>query len=284
MALIISFAGIGLSVPLHMVWDLSSEGLLQPRSKPEMWLNVKGGSPEAGRGLVLWNSQPQAHELFHFSGTQIKLVANPGLCLNVEGGIDLGHNFITWPCSSEQELAPNEEFVYELETGLIKLKQHPTLCLNVKGGDLTHGGELIIWQCESVSHELFTVNSNEISMQVNPKLHFKVAAEDVTEVGAKVILYAGRHDVFEFDQVNSRLKLSNTNLCLNAEAGVMPANRIILWPCAEKLADNELFLYDKKSGVISSAIDPELGFNAAGGRLLLGDEIVLWYVQEKTEL
>lgn len=174
--------------------------------------------------------------------------------------------------------------------GRIALKQKPDMCLNVKGGAIEHGAELILWKCgtHNEPNELFAMNHTDggyIQVKAKPEFHFNVKGDIKPE--STIVLWscqAGPHEAFEFTY-DSRIRLKmKHDYCLNAEGGVAPGHRIIAWPCSETPEPNELFRYDHVRKVVYSETNKELGFNAAGGGMRAGDEIVLWPLKDSDEL
>eukprot|EP00931_Biecheleriopsis_adriatica_P050605 TRINITY_DN29313_c0_g1_i1.p1 TRINITY_DN29313_c0_g1~~TRINITY_DN29313_c0_g1_i1.p1 ORF type:complete len:322 (+),score=59.00 TRINITY_DN29313_c0_g1_i1:74-967(+) len=273
------------AAPEHMQWQVSKDGLVQLRSRPEMRLNVKGGGDiEAGQEVVIWHCQAHAHEQFEFVGTQIKLKSNPQLCLNAERGAQESHPIVTWSCSPPNELGDNEQFVMK-PNGKIQVKDHPELCLNVKAGLMQPGAEIILWRCsDGDANDLFKVNEYEISVLKHPHLHFNVAGADISQPNQRLVLWTcdgGNHEVFDFAK-DGRIHLKAfPTLCLNAAGGLGVGHKIVVWPCQDTPAKNELFTFDEESGVIFATKSPDLGFNAAGGALQGGDSLVLWPLDDK---
>lgn len=279
-------AAVG-SLPPHARFQFE-DGLIRLQEKPELRLNIKGGKLEAGDPLVLWPCSPQSHELFDISPDGlIKLQANPQFCLNAEGGASAGTRIVTWPCEHGGIRAEHEEFSLGAD-GRLRLKQQPKMCINIKGGLIQLGAEVVLWPCGSGAepNELFTVQDGMIKVRANTTFHLNVAQGDL-EKSAPVVVWAcqaAAHEAFEATG-DKRIRVkSRPELCLNAEGGVAMAKRIIAWPCAETPQANELFVYDKDRGVIFSVEDPALGFNAKGGSMHPGDELVLWPLEDKKEL
>lgn len=265
-------------IPKHSFFQYEEEtGLIRLQEKQELRLNVKGGAiEEPGAPVILWPCAPLNHELFKFEDNLIKLKVNQELCLNAQGGAVAGNNVTLWPCEHGGTRVPHEEFELRSD-GRIAMKTEPNMCLNVKGGAIEHGAEIITYYCGSgeAANELFIVEGDMIRVKGKPEFHFNIQGE--LQAGSKVVLWscqAGPHEAFEFtDDSRIRLKMKS-DLCLNSEQGVAAGHRIIAWPCSPKAEPNELFIY--KGNTIYSATNTDLGFNAAGGGMSAGDEIVLW--------
>lgn len=272
------------AVPAHMQFIFDTSGVIQMKNNKDLRLNVKGGDLKHGDPIVLWTEQEENHEQFTEENGFIKLKTNPGMCLNIEGGLSVGHNLVTWPCGESTSAHPNEQFQFA-KGGRIHPKSDSNLCLNVKAADFQPGAEIVLWKCEGSghAHELFKQDGSRIHVLNHPELHFNVAGGDISTPGAKVVLYndhPSTHEVFEIFEGRIHLK-QHTELCLNAEGGLSVGHRIVLWPCSPVPAENELFHLDKATGAIVSSRMPELAFNAAGGGMNLGDEIVLWNIKEE---
>jgi len=268
-------------IPKHSMFSYDKESsLVTLVANSELRLNVKGGVAEpAGSPLILWPCGPLDHELFKMENGLIKSQADPNLCLNVAGGANQGSPVNLWPCEHSGGRVPHEEFELRND-GRIALRQKPEMCLNVEGGQIQHGTKIVLWPCRTTppANELFIVNPNGyIQVKAKPDFHFNV--QGAVEAGSQIGIWdcrAGPHEALEFTR-DSRIRLKMANdFCLNAEGGVGPGNRIIAWPCSQSPVANELFKYDAKRKVIYAAENPNLGFNAAGGALNAGDEIVLW--------
>jgi len=279
-ALVGGSAGIA-NIASHSLFSHDQEsGLVNLVKNPELRLNVKGGLAEPeGAPVILWPCGPQNHELFKVEDGLIKSQADPNMCLNVAGGANEGAPLSLWPCEHSGKRTAQEEFEIRND-GRIGVKKHPNMCLNVEGGAIQHGTKIVLWPCRSTSsaNELFIVNPNGyIQVKAKPDFHFNVQGE--VKAGAGVVLWdcqAAAHEALEFTK-DSRIRFKMGNeWCLNAENGVAAGNRIIAWRCADKPAANELFKYDAKRKVVYSVENPDLGFNAAGGTMQAGDEIVLW--------
>jgi len=174
--------------------------------------------------------------------------------------------------------------------GRITLAKHPHLCINVKGSDFTHGGELILWPCEEdgvALNEEFVYLQDEglIQLKANPEFHLNVAGGilDNTSYLNLFSCQAHAHEIFDF--VDERVRLRHKpGLCLNSEAGLGADHRIVAWPCEEEPQDNERFAYDPDSNVIYAVAQPHLVFNVKHADTSAGAEIVLWPVEDKSEL
>eukprot|EP00746_Dinoflagellata_sp_MGD_P064717 gnl/MRDRNA2_/MRDRNA2_26999_c0_seq1.p1 gnl/MRDRNA2_/MRDRNA2_26999_c0~~gnl/MRDRNA2_/MRDRNA2_26999_c0_seq1.p1 ORF type:complete len:288 (+),score=48.70 gnl/MRDRNA2_/MRDRNA2_26999_c0_seq1:85-948(+) len=269
------------SIPKHALFEYeAATGLIQPTANKDLRLNVKGGALEPGSPVILWNCGPLNHELFKIDNGLIKLKVDEKMCLNVAGGVSPGAKLTLWPCEHEGIRVPHEQFDVR-QDGRIALTHSPDMCLNVKGGAVQHGAEVILWPCGNGT-DTFTVSDGYIQVQSNPKFHFNIQGELKAE--SQVVLWscqAGPHEAFEFTG-DSRIRLKMKNdLCLNSEAGVRAGHRIVVWPCSTPPAENELFEYDKDRNVIYSMDKTEMGFNAAGGGMKAGDEIVLWPFEDE---
>lgn len=286
----LAFGGLQLQVtagvPEHMQFSFKKEGIIQMKHKRKLRLNVKGGALEHGDPIVLWNAQESSHVQFEEKDGSIKLMNNPTMCLNIEGGLVAGSNLVTWPCRQSHEKSLNEDFKFG--RGKMKGRIHPrsdsSLCLNVKGGAIEEGAEVVLWHCEEGhDHEKFIMVGNRITVMDHPELHFNVAGGDLSTPGVKIVLYkrhASANEVFKMSEGRIHLQ-QRTDLCLNAEGGLSAGHRIVVWPCSPEPEENELFYFDEKTGAIHSSKEPELAFNAAGGGMILGDEIVLWSTKEE---
>lgn len=265
-------------IPPHMAWDIT-EGALVSRGNAALRINVKNAITEPGSGLVLWTCEARAHELMYMSGSQIKLAANPNLCLNAEAGLLEGHRIITFPCGAEGELAASEEFLFD--NGLLKALRAPHLCINIKGGEMRLGAEIQLWQCgDRDENELFHLDGAKIFMQKYPHLNLNVAGGDVTGHGQPLVLWTcvgADHELFEFT-FDGRLRLKmKPEICLDSP-GLRSGNRVVLNACRAQPADSEMWSYDSQTGLIYATKEPNLGFNAASGKVQAGDEIMLWPV------
>mmetsp|Transcript_89626 Transcript_89626/g.256795 ORF Transcript_89626/g.256795 Transcript_89626/m.256795 type:complete len:315 (-) Transcript_89626:56-1000(-) len=290
-------AGAAQEVPAHMKFALV-DGELRALARPELRLNAKGGNISVGVPLILWPCSAHNHELFDPVSPEglIRLTVVPrepggsgGLCLNAEGGARSGANIVTWPCAQTGELVQHEQFVYDEVTGLLRYKHDRELCMNVKGGATALGAELILWPCgeEPGPNEQFYFEDGMIVLRLNRTLHLNVEGGNLQDPGKKVLIWnchAGAHESFAFGR-DGRLRLSGQEaLCVNAEGGLGPGQRLVLFPCQEAPAENELFHQDDELGVILATAQTNLAFNAAGGGLRPGDEVMLWPLNEKLEL
>lgn len=283
-----NLVGMSAGLPKHSLFVYEQgEGLIRLHDKPDLRLNVKGGAPvENGSPLILWPCGPLNHELFKFEKGLFKLMVDESLCLNVAGGANAGSGLSLWPCEQGGSRVDHEEFEMKSD-GRIVLKQNPTMCLNIKEGNIGHGGEVVLWPCadQPSENELFSVEEGYIKVKSKPDFHFNVQGELKAE--AKVVLWscqAGAHEAFDLT-ADGRIKLRmRPEMCLNAEGGVGAGQKIIAWPCSEHPEENELFEYDFNKKTLYSKKNPDLGFNAAGGAMQAGDEIVLWSLKDTDEL
>jgi len=273
----------------HMTWDATDAGLVMSRADNSLRINVQNGATEPGAGLVLWHCEAKAHEQLFLTDTQIKLAANPSLCLNAEGGVQPGNRIITFPCGSREQggLAPTEEFIFD--NGLIRAKDRPSLCINIKGSELREGGEIQLWHCNGGDdNEMFHLDGNKIFLQKYPHLNMNVAGGEIGTHGKPLVLWtcdgAADHELFEFTSDGRMRMKTRPDLCLNSEGGLNVGNRIILYSCHTEPQAVELFTYDPTSGLIIATSNPELGFNAAGGKVKAGDSVVLWPINERRDL
>jgi len=251
--------------------------------KPELRLNVKGGGMEPGDPLVLWPCSPHMHEIFNITGGSIHLVANMDLCLNAEAGVSRGTRIITWPCAQDGVKVPHEDFVLGAD-GRIRVAAHPDMCIAVKGDTVQNGAEIVLLPClednRTTGRDVFSYNGGMIQVAARPSYHFNVKGGDVAKLNSPLVLWGcepSNHEVFErTDDKRLRLK-RKPDLCVNAAHGVGHGASLIAWPCDKNEAQpNEQFEYDEKLQIIYSVAMPHLVFNAKGGGMQQGDEIVLW--------
>eukprot|EP00930_Biecheleria_cincta_P098846 TRINITY_DN90495_c0_g1_i1.p1 TRINITY_DN90495_c0_g1~~TRINITY_DN90495_c0_g1_i1.p1 ORF type:complete len:319 (+),score=66.58 TRINITY_DN90495_c0_g1_i1:71-958(+) len=283
-------AGRCLSIDEHakFVFD---DGLIKLQADESLRLNVKGGA-NPGDGVILWPCNAHAHESFDLMEGGIK-VRYSQLCLNAEGGPNPGARIVTWPCGQDGEKVEHEEFQMGSD-GRITLSKHPHLCINVKGSDFNHGGELILWPCGNdeedaavAANEEFIYKQEEglIQLKAKPEFHFNVAG-GILDNSSHLNLYTCQghsHEIFEFVDERVRLRYKPSS-CLNAEAGLGAGHRIVAWPCEEEPQDNERFAYDPDRNVIYAVAQPDLVFNVKHANVNAGTDIVLWYIDDKTEL
>lgn len=265
-------------------------GLIKLQMDEKLRLNVEGGTPEAGDAVILYPCTAHAHETFELVelGKSIK-VRNTNMCLNAEGGPYPGARIVTWPCAQQGEKVEHEEFQMGSD-GRITLAKHPHLCINVKGGDFSHGAELILWPCEEdgvAKNEEFVYLQDQglIQLKARPEFHFNVAG-GILDNSSHLNLYscqAHAHEIFDFVDERVRLRYK-PDLCLNAEGGIGADHRIVTWPCADTPQDNERFAYDAKRNVIYAIHQPQFVFNVRHAGMHAGTEIVLWPIDDKSEL
>lgn len=122
------------------------DGLIRVKAKPTFHLNIEGANLSASNNVVLWECQPNAHEVFEFTDMgQIRMKNQKNMCVNAEGGLRAGARMIVWPCSGEETVPPNEHFAYDAEAHVIYAVDAPSLGFNVKEADKAMGGEIILW-------------------------------------------------------------------------------------------------------------------------------------------
>lgn len=282
-------------VPENMNFNFTN-GVIHLVTKPELHLNAKGGDLKPGDPLILWPCAPHSHELFESLSPQglikVKGVMGEdgqgGLCLQAKGGPQAGAQIVSWPCLQGNQTVPQEQWEHVAATGQLRLVKHPDLCMNVKGGALNPGAELVLWPCSAtpLPHEQFAFKDGTIVLANNTDLHFNLAGGDLQD-STHVVLYnchPGRHELFNFT-ADSRVHVQGqSDLCINAEGGIGAGQRLIVWPCAETPAANEKFKVDESFGFIYAVEQPNLVFNAKGGGMAAGDEVVLWPLASKGEL
>eukprot|EP00929_Paragymnodinium_shiwhaense_P001238 TRINITY_DN101464_c0_g1_i1.p1 TRINITY_DN101464_c0_g1~~TRINITY_DN101464_c0_g1_i1.p1 ORF type:complete len:304 (+),score=74.15 TRINITY_DN101464_c0_g1_i1:89-1000(+) len=276
-------------VPLHSQFNLNVDqgtgtGVIELMADTSLRLNVKGGELKHGDPLVLYPCTAHGHELFDLEDGVIKLRANPGMCLNAQGGPGDGAQIVTWHCGKVGETVEHEEF-YLGRDGRIRLRKHKDKCINVKGGEAKQGAELILYPCsdEGMSHnDVFVYEEGMLKLKSHPSLHLNVAGAE-TQKSGNVVLWgcqASRNEVFEFHA--NRLRLGQVpDLCVNAEEGVGANARLVIWPCHQDgELPNEMFRYDEELKVIRSQVDDNLAFNVREAAMHAGSEIVLWPLVE----
>jgi len=267
------------------------EGVITLRDKGVLRLNAKGSKMEEGDPLILYPCSAHMHELFKLRGNLIRVAANHDFCLNVEGGANKGNKIVTWTCAQDGKKQDHEDFIFD-DVGRIRLKKKSDMCINAKEG-ISLGAELILWPCadEEQPNEVFELKHDMIRSSYKPEFHFNIKGGNLSH-SSPLILWrcdAANHEKFEFTergQVRAKLK---PRMCLNAEGGLQPGNRIILWPCTTSgpVPDNEFFYYDKERLLIYSAVDPNLVMtarNVEGVEFALGDHIIIWPLKYKTEV
>jgi len=292
LAVVWALALCTVATPQHALFQYVKDGvnggLLESVKDPKLRLNVKGGLLNAGDPLVLWNCGAHGHEIFQLAKNGlIKMASNPNMCLNAEEGGGVGSRIILWPCSDEGSLLDHEQFRISTD-GRIKLKQHPDMCLNAKGGLIEHGTTLVLYPChdEIQPHELFVFDNGLIKSKSKSEFHLNVKGGELT-AGAELVLWSchpGAHEVFEFAK-DKTLRLSQRkDLCVNAEEGLQPGHRLVIWPCSKVPGENEQWAYDDARKVVYSPHAPNFGFNVKGAAIQAGTEVVLWQLDGDEEL
>merc|ERR1740130_2574099 len=106
-------------------------------------------------------------------------------------------------------------------------------------------------------------------------MHFNVKDASL-ESGSSLVLWgcqAASHEVFTFKD-DKRLHIKDKqDPCVNAEGGLAAGNRLIAWPCAHEVSENEMWEHDISRKVIRSRVNPRLGFNIKGAAVSAGTEI-----------
>lgn len=279
-------------IPLHARFNYQNEygaggGLLELVADKSLRLNVAGGQLQHGDPLVLYPCGAHSHELFALEDGKIKLQANPGMCLNAEGGIVDGAKIVTWHCGTPTATSENEEFFMGRD-GRIRLRRHKDKCINVQNGEAKAGAQLILYPCsddDTTHNDVWEFEDGIIKLKHNPELHLNVAGGDIHN-SSDVVLWgcqASRNEVFEFH--GNRLRLAQVpDLCINSEHGVGANARLVAWPCHDDGEQpNELFRYDEDRQVVVSLVDENLAFNVRGAAMHAGSEIVLWPLKEGTD-
>jgi len=271
--------------PKHSKFSVTKSGVIELVENRQLRINAKGGAMAKGDPLILWPCSAQSHEIFDLAEGVIKLRTNPLLCLNAEGGANAGARIITWPCSHRGSPEAHEEFRFG-EDGRIRLREHPDMCINVKGGLVELGAQLILWPCghdASHTHDVFVYQDGVIQLEANRDYHLNAQGGDVTN-SVPVALWRcepSRHEAFEFTFPDNRMRLKHQpDMCVNAEGGLGPGSRLILWPCAAEPAVNERFVYDREQQVIHPQAVRTLAFNVKAGNMQNGGEIILWTTDE----
>lgn len=283
-AVLLAPQGAG-AIPRHSKFRVARSGAIELIANPALRLNVKGGAMKEGDPLILWPCSAQKHELFDMADGVIKLRTNPVLCLNAEGGPNIGARIVTWPCAHRGTTDPNEEFSLGRD-GRIRLRTHPNLCINVKGGAITMGAEIVLWACtegDNSTNDKFVYQDGLFQLQANQDFHLNCAGGDVTNTSSLVLWRCepSLHEIFEFTFPESRIRMKHKpEMCVNAEGGLGPGARLIIWPCQPEVQFNERFVYDKEREVIHPMAIPTLAFNVKGGNVANGGEIILWTVDE----
>merc|ERR1711990_1163073 len=140
-------------------------------------INAWTGALEAGTELKLYTCSGAANEVFVYGqdGT-IRVAADPTLCLNVCGGINVGDNgagssiegfgcassngnwetVILYTCSA----ALNEQWSMEND-GPIRSRASPDLCLNADTGAMAVGDAIIVFPCSADVNEVWIPKTYE---------------------------------------------------------------------------------------------------------------------------
>jgi hypothetical protein len=245
---------------------------------------------KAGDPLVLYPCSPHAHELFTMTNEGlIRLSSNLNLCLQAKGGLSTGNEIVTYHCSQGGINRRHETFTMDND-GRIRAKAEPDLCMNVEGGDLNSGAKLILWKCSKgldAPNELFKYAGGMILLKSNEALRFNVAGADIENVLQPITLWHCQphdHELFEFTEAGALRLQRRPDMCVNAENGLQASHRLVLWPCTTPLGKNERWKHSPRDSTIHSIDLPSVGFNAKGGGMAQGDELVLWWLHESQEL
>merc|ERR1719162_2533634 len=233
------------------------------------------GELKSGAPVSLGACGVQAKEKFTMTNDTIRLVDNPGMCINSKGGVYQGAEMATYPCSASD----NEQFVLGKDGRIRAKATKDNLCLNIKENDIKRGTGLALYECgkeESYRHDVFGFEHHAIFVKSNPKL--RLHAQDLTEP-SNLMLGGCDHDTFDFNSKTKQIQLRHTDLCINAEGGVGTGTPLIMWQCTEKgkeIHENEKFEYDQEHGTIISLKDRTLSFNAKEADVVAGTPIVLF--------
>jgi hypothetical protein len=265
----------------HVQFTISeSDGAIRSKTKPDVYFSVNSSDESHESPVILQQCHGLGLELFDMSNNLIRVRDNKDFCLNVEGGFSWGNRIVTWACEQDGTALQNEEFQHGTD-GRIRLVHHPDACINVKHSKFDVGAELIIWQCGEGDddNDVFDYDDGLFKVRKHPDYHLRIQAKDTQAPGPLVLSHCLTKADEKFELLpNGQLRLKeNPVLCLNVKGGPFANHAIIAWPCAlEDPPDNERFAYDPVKHTIHLVKDPNLVFNAVGGALHQGDQIVLW--------
>lgn len=285
-AAVLQLRGVS-GIPRHARFNVDEEmGVIEALANPQLRLNAKGGDIKEGDPIVLWPCTAHNHELFDFYNGSIKLRANRGMCLNAQGGANFGAKIVTWPCSHAGFREAHEGFELGAD-GRIRMEGHPDKCINVKEGSLALGTEIVLWSCgdtDSHTHDVFEYKDGVLQLKSHPEFRLNVAGGELAD-SAPVVLWTcapGSHEMFEFTHPQNRIRLKQRpEFCLNAESGLQPGSRIVIWPCHDEAEAHEKFVYDRERQVIHAQFINTLAFNVKEGNMNHGGEVILWTTDEE---
>jgi len=135
----------------------------EPLLTPELNLDVRGASPDAGTIVQLFNRRDPAsdNQQWRFDDVQIRGMANK--CLSVVGADYRPHaGLVLWDCPS------GSNQTWEVDpSGTIRAVGGPdNLCLDVPNGTATAGAQLQLFPCHGGSSQRFSfTNAGEIRYQ-----------------------------------------------------------------------------------------------------------------------
>jgi hypothetical protein len=233
-----------------------------------------------GKGQMRWAElapgKAARHEKFAFRNGAITLDVNPTICLGAEGGaIAEGARIRAQPCEAGAE---HQQFIMNRDGRIRASSQH--ICMSAREGAMSLGSEIVLGACAGDA-SAFAHRGGKLSFRKPQRadLHFNIQGGSMD--GAVVLWKSepAHSDQFEWSEAGQLRLKSRNQTCLIAQQGIVQGSQIIGWPCkaeGEEPTPNELFGYDQARSVIYAKADPELVFNAKGGKMAPGDHIVLW--------
>merc|ERR1711972_320544 len=122
---------------------------------------------------------------FFFDGSQLKLKADPTLCVSVrEGKVGDGSDIILWTCASA------DGFRWKFENDMIYLHDDQNYCLSVREGKAFDGSDLILWSCDKVADDQKFVLVSE-RFRYKAKKHYCISVrEGRAGDGSNIILWS----------------------------------------------------------------------------------------------
>lgn len=205
----------------------------------------------------------------------LKYKQSPQYCAGLrEGIVKNGVDIILWHCTKKAQ------HKFKVSGKYIQYEADPSYCLSVREGKAGDGSDIILWKCDDAPAFHWDVDGEFIKYKAKPHFVMSVRQDNAMD-GADVILWeaASMHDKWIFDGKAIKMS-SDQSMCLGLSHKPGDGTNVIVSRCgimtimSRWVRDGKFIKWDS---------DPRLCLSIREGRIMDGQDIILWTCNDSPE-
>lgn len=205
----------------------------------------------------------------------LKYKQSPQYCSGLrEGIVKNGVDIILWHCTKKAQ------HKFKVSGKYIQYEADPSYCLSVREGKAGDGSDIILWKCDDAPAFHWDVDGEFIKYKAKPHFVMSVRQDNAMD-GADVILWeaASMHDKWIFDGKAIKMS-SDQSMCLGLSHKPGDGTNVIVSRCgimtimSRWVRDGKFIKWDS---------DPRLCLSIREGRIMDGQDIILWTCNDSPE-